>query len=166
MAVDGKVPGMSLPAAGLVVTHDEAVFGGDSFQSMSSVAVGGPGLVAVGSDGNPVDGSVAVWTSTDGQVWQRIAHDEAVFGGEGKQSMRSVTSGGSGLVAVGDDFSVPLTGAVWTSTDGLSWQRVAHDDVVFGGGQQSMLSVTSGGPGLTAVGSDKSRDAAAVWTSP
>ena len=46
--------------------HDEAVFGGEDSQEMTSVTAGGPGLVAVGSDasGGVPDG--AVWTSPDG----------------------------------------------------------------------------------------------------
>jgi hypothetical protein len=57
---------------------------------------------------------------------------------------------------------------VWVSADGLTWSRVAHDEAVFGGGDdQEMWSVATGGPGLVAVGYDESdgdRDAA-VWVS-
>ena len=157
------------------IPHDESVFGreGDqemSDQEMSGVTVGGPGLVAVGSDGLGALGPylrtrpggagsrhAAVWTSTDGITWSRVAHDEAVFGGGG---MRSVTAGGPGLVAVGvGDTSVA---AVWTSVDGITWSRVPHDEAVFGGGE--MNSVTAGGPGLVAVGVGGT-GVAAVWTS-
>ena len=79
---------------------------------MSSVTVGGPGLVAVGqegvnSQGYTGAGSAMVWTSVDGMSWSRVPHDEAVFGGEGAQFMHSVSAGGPGLVAVG---FVPLHG--------------------------------------------------------
>ncbi len=75
------------------VPHDETVFGGLEEQiNMWSVTVGGPGLVAVGSDGP----DAAVWTSPDGITWSQVPHDAAVFGGE----MNSVTVGGPGLVAV------------------------------------------------------------------
>jgi hypothetical protein len=155
------------------VPHDEAVFGGEGFQRMSSVTAGGPGLVAVGSDRRGGDDDAAVWTSPDGLTWSRVPHGEAIFGGEGSQSMSSITRRSwalsSGLVAVGSDAG---NAAVWTSPDGLSWSRVLHDEAVFGGeGSQAMTSVTIGpkaGPGLVAVGFDGSRDAldAAVWTSP
>jgi hypothetical protein len=163
------------------VPHDEAVFGGDGAQEMSGVTVGGPGLVAVGSDGfgaletylrtRPWGRHAAVWTSTDGITWSRVPHDESVFGGGG---MRSVVAGGPGLVAVGvGDTSVA---AVWTSVDGITWSRVPHDEAVFGGeGNQEMNSVTAGGPGLVAVGVggtpasgrlySRGAGAAAVWTS-
>ena len=155
------------------VPHDDAVFGGDSDPAMISVTAGGPGLVAVGSDG--VDGSfdsldAAVWTSVDGITWSRVPHDDAVFGGsDGGQRMRSVAAGGPGLVAVGrDEASDDINAAVWTSVDGITWSRVPHDDAVFGGdGDQTMSGVAAGGPGLVAVGGggpDGDSDAA-VWTS-
>jgi hypothetical protein len=156
------------------VPHDEAVFGG---VIMRSVIVGGPGLVAIGDD----DDDAAVWTSVDGLSWSRVRHDEAVFGGA---SMWSVTIGGPGLVAVGvdgvgdsgiDQDSAPgdRDAAVWTSVDGITWSRVPHDEVVFGGANdQGMLDVTVGGPGLVAVGFDGvgvidngGSQVAAVWTS-
>jgi hypothetical protein len=82
--------------------------------------------------------------------------------------MMDVTAGGPGLVAVGHD-QVPggdANAAVWTSTDGIAWSRVPHDEAVFGGGDgNAMLGVTAGGPGLVAVGGDGERvsDSAAVW---
>jgi len=160
------------------VTHDEAVFGGESFQKMHSVTAGGPGLVVVGSDWSGDDPVAAVWTSRYGVTWSRIPHNEAAFGGKGWQEMNSVTGGGPGLVAVGIDWpgsGVDARAAVWTSVDGITWSRVPHDEAVFGGERaQFMTSVTIGGPGLVAVGFDQSggsfgylgidRDAA-VWTS-
>ena len=151
------------------VPDREVVFGGEGNQEMESVTIGGPGLVAVGLDSSGGDWDAAVWTSVDGVSWSRVAHDEAVFGGVGDQAMESVTVGGPGLVAVGLDFSGgDEDAAVWTSVDGLSWSRVAHDELVFGGvGDQEMESVTAGGPGLVAVGLDAPGGDvdAAVWTS-
>jgi hypothetical protein len=169
------------------VSDQEAIFGGED-QIMNSVAVGGPGLVAVGSAGS----AAAVWTSVDGHEWSRVPENEAVFGGEGDQSALSVTAGGPGLVAVGldrpfaedeNDFrgrTVESDAAVWTSVDGITWLRVAHDESVFGsdtGVGTGMSSVIAGGPGLVAVGGiDWSpnqpmdfwrlvRSEASVWTS-
>jgi hypothetical protein len=147
----------------------EAVFGGDGAQRLWSVVAGGPGLVAVGEDGPVGDADAAVWTSVDGSTWSRVAHDEAVFGGDGSQVMRSVVVGGPGLVAVGygqsgDDFDA----AVWTSADSATWSRVPHDEDIFGGnGNQFMFDVVAGGPGFVAVGADVSGGDAdtAIWTS-
>jgi len=117
------------------VPHDEAVFGGEGTQTMSSVTAGGPGLVAVGGDGLHQSGHAAVWTSVDGITWSRVPHDEAVFGGAGEQWMGTVTAGGPGLVAVGWDLAFPWdsVAAVWTSPDGVTWSRVSDDEGVFGG---------------------------------
>jgi hypothetical protein len=179
------------------VPHDEAIFGGEGEQRMISVTAGGPGLVVVGFD-RPTEvgeGNAAVWTSPDGFTWSRVPHNEAVFGGESRQMMLSVTTGGPGLVAVGTDgypidppYKRQLNGpvgdgpavdaAVWTSPDGFTWSRVPHDEAILGGeGAQRMASVTVGGPGLVAVGSvtgnltdlhpsQHHHFDAAVWTSP
>lgn len=162
------------------VPPDEAVFGGEGSQVIFSVTAGGPGLVAVGGDGGkgPWDGlgsdtDAAVWTSPDGFTWSRVAHDEAVLGGEDGQVMRSVIVGGPGLVAVGwdgrgilaDDPAV--NAAIWTSVDGYTWSRVPHEDEVFGGAW--IEAVTVGGPGFVAVGGTGGYNVhsdAAVWTSP
>ena len=154
------------------VPHDDAIFGVDSAgvdAVMTDVIAGGPGLVAVGTDGSHYDqvgfaesgalefGDAAVWTSTDGLTWSRVPHDEEVFGGA---AMNGVTTGGPGLVAVGETIS---GAAVWTSVDGTTWSRVPHDDEVFAGAD--MTRVTEGGPGLVAVGPSFSEDGAQVWTS-
>ncbi len=152
------------------IPHQGIVFGGVENQGMESVTSGGPGLVAVGFDAAAGDWDAAVWTSPDGLNWTRVPHDELTMGGTGNQGMESVVSGGPGLVAVGLDFSGgDEDAAVWTSPDGLNWTRVPHDETIFGGpGDQEMESVTTGGPGLVAVGLDSSSGYAdaAVWTSP
>jgi hypothetical protein len=166
------------------VAHAEDVFGGPGVQEMKAVIAGGPGLVAVGWDGLYEEHSVrsadaAVWTSVDGITWTRVAHDEQIFGGDRGRQMNSVTVGGPGLVAVGNEhFPAEVhnaeVAAVWTSADGIVWKRVAHDDNVFGGdGSQSMYSIVGAGPGLVAVGASQPGDDvpagpsshAAVWTS-
>ena len=143
------------------VPHDEAVFGGEGRQGISAVTAGGPGLVAYGS---------AMWTSPDGVTWSRFPRDEVGLGGG---ALLSVTAGGPGFVAVGytttTEYAESGIAVVWTSSDGITWNRVPHDEAVFGGSEhQQMLSVTAGGPGLVAVGVETSRgdEDAAVWTSP
>ena len=75
----------------------------------------------------------------------------------------------AGLVAVGGGEDA----RVWTSVDGITWPRVAHDESIFGGADdQWMQSVTVGGAGLIAVWSQRSNSPfnsrgsevdAAVW---
>ncbi len=149
-------------------------FGGSDDQLIRDIAIGGPGLVAVGADGSGGDLDAAVWYSTDGRVWTRVPHDELVFGGPGDQYPMAVAAGGPGFVAVGDDSTPDGTAgitAVWTSEDGITWSRVLHDESAFGGEEQVnvfMKDVTAFGSGLVAVGlewRDSQADAVA-WTSP
>ena len=106
--------------------------------------------------------AAAVWTSPDGSVWSRVPHDEAVFGRDRPQSMKSVTAFGSGLVAVGMIDQRP---AVWISPNGLAWSLVPDNPEAFAReGLPDVEGVTVGGPGLVAVGRDD--NSAAVWTSP
>ncbi|NIA25677.1 MAG: hypothetical protein GWP04_08925 [Gammaproteobacteria bacterium] len=154
------------------VRGNDAALGGEGFQQMFDVTAGGPGLVAVGMDSAGGDMDAAVWTSSDGLTWSRMSEEDAALGGADEQVMASVSAGGPGLVAVGmDSAGGGADAAVWTSPDGVTWTRVPGDEAVFGGvGRQEMASVSAGGPGLVAVGSDASGPGgdvdAAVWTSP
>ena len=132
------------------------VFGGEAPQAMLDVTAGGPGFVAVGTDAF----EAAVWTSADGLSWSRRRDGSRAPGAE---AMLSVTQGGPGLVAVGFDGGNGLDAAVWTSLDGLEWERAAHDPVLVGPGDQVMVAVIAGGPGVVAAGRDGLD--AAVWTS-
>ncbi len=157
------------------VPHEDAVFAGAWIEG---VTVGGPGLVAVGGTGGyNTDGDAVVWISVDGITWSRVPHDESVFGGANSYFMSDVTVGGPGLVAVGSGGGTgpwdhgDNHAAVWTSVDGIIWSRVPDDEALLstGGNPAPMLSVTAGGPGLVAVGSDWWTQGLArtpVWTSP
>jgi len=168
------------------IPNSESVF---ADASMSSVIASESLIVAVGAGdvpwaGKSRPGSAIVWTSLDGNSWTRVAFDETVFGGA---TMADITAGGPGFVAVGstccdgDPRERDADGGpkdserdavVWTSVDGKSWSRVAHDETVFGGvNNQDMISITAGGPGLVAVGYDGTHvwddpnGTAAAWTS-
>lgn len=167
---------LALPAM-LWTRVESDAFGGSGDQLIHDIAIGGPGLVAVGSDGSGGDLDAAVWYSTDGRVWTRVPHDELVFGGPGDQYPVAVAAGGPGFVAVGEDgdaYADDMAGiaAVWTSEDGITWSRVPHDEAAFGGEEQVnvfMKDVTAFGSGLVAVGmewreSDFDWEAVA-WTS-
>ena len=62
---------------------------------MLDIAVGGPGLVAVGEDSDAGLAQTAVWTSVDGISWSRVAllpPGEGAFSG----ALRGIVSGGPG----------------------------------------------------------------------
>ncbi len=129
--------------------NEDALFGGVGGHVMWGVAFGGGRYVAVGVEGE-VEGDAelgvhaAVWTSTDAVNWTRVPHDETVFGHQGQAAeaavaMENVAHGAAGFVAVGKapvtgDAAVPnAAAALWYSSDGIMWQRVPHDEGLFGG---------------------------------
>ena len=102
--------------------------GGPASQQINSMTLGGPGFVAVGEETIGDDTNAVVWTSSDGREWERVADPSSVFGGEGDQRMFAVASSALGLVAAGaDDDGLDVDGAVWTSLDGTTWQRLPKD---------------------------------------
>ena len=148
---------------------DWAVFGGPGRQRINGVTASGPGLVAVGYEKH-AGKRAAVWVSADGMTWSRVSDDSPPFSEESHTLvMWSVTTGGPGLVAVGSDEPWEngdngSDAAVWVSEDGYDWTRVPDSDAAFGGPRdQVMRTVTAGGPGLVATGSDEY--STAVWVS-
>jgi len=114
--------------------------------------------------------------------WERVPHEESVFGGPGGQAMWGVTAWDGGFVAVGADGTSPTLGnsedwtpqdaAVWTSSNGVSWSRVPHDEAVLAGpGRQEMFDVAASDTGLVAIGFDEegpmngSPEDQAIWVS-
>ena len=138
--------------------------------------------------------AAAVWVSLDSVSWTRVPHDDAVFGDDRSiLQMDGVVAGGPGYVAVGveagpeqlvDGIRFPfanealgralvnpggsMRGAIWTSPDGLTWTRVPDAQLPDTGGENLRLhAVTTGGPGLVAVGWRGSAEELnpTVWTS-
>jgi hypothetical protein len=156
------------------VAHDDSIFGGDGDQMMVSVASSNGLLVAVGFD-QPGIGDAAVWTSTDARTWTRLPHHEAILGaGEaGGAEMTSVEAYGQGFIAGGfQQSSGDMDAVVWTSPNGLTWERVTSEEPVFGGENQqrvaalSVLDATIVAVGLLAPhGGDLDADPdGVVWT--
>ena len=144
---------------------------------MTSVVVGGPGLVAGGAAFDGYYHDAAVWTSRDARTWERVGDDPAVFGDEASandhvgvqpnanQLITDLASGPLGLIAVGAEGKPgDLDAAVWVSADGLTWERVPHDEGVFGGeGDQFIRSVVQTAGAAVAVGASGGH--AAAWMS-
>jgi hypothetical protein len=89
--------------------------------TLRSIAVGGPGLVAVGEFDDTLDdtSTSVVWASTDGRSWN-VVDDPAIAQGLGLQWVGSV---GGTLIAFGAVSNGGVNAAQdWTSSDGLHWQ--------------------------------------------
>jgi hypothetical protein len=136
------------------------------------------GALVVGWEEGPDGPRALAWNLVDGEAepvqqvsgpslaWQRVPPSPAL-GGPGEQRLDATTPFDGRLVAVGssarpDAPEADVDGAVWSSVDGIEWERVAAPGLD-GAGDQRLLDVLAAGPGLVAVGSDGS--SAAVWTS-
>ena len=133
---------------------------GDSDVAIQDVAWGPGGFVAVGSDGGT---SVAIWHSPDGSTWNRADTVDQPF--EYIGTLSSVDALGTGWVAAGPHgFSDPTGGTVtlWTSPDGLLWDRVLSIDPGYA------MSVVATDSGIAVAGAMAGVDNyhAAVWGGP
>lgn len=173
---------LELPPPEMVVSLEarSPIQGEEAFvdSGVVSIAVGGPGLVAVGfaSDGFRY-ADAAVWVSSDGRAWDRLPDTDDVFSSEqtgysdGDQWMADIVAWQGGFVAVGSDGrgqNAEYDAAVWVSENGIHWTRVPDQPSLGGPKVQWMNSVTVGGPGLVGVGEDSATDSgpiAAVWLS-
>lgn len=121
---------------------------------------------ACSSEGEALEGDAAVWITTDGLTWVRVADPD--LGGPGTQQMTGITSWDRGLVAVGSSalHDRDYDARIWLSEDGTGW-RMVTDPNLGGPGSQFINSVAAAGTGLIAVGnSDEGGDLdVVVWTS-
>lgn len=122
---------------------------GDIVTTLSSLVEWQGRLVASGAGSPAVDtpsghrapkytsdtyGSGAVWVSDDrGADWRRVARDPSVFG-RADVTVETTTHGLIGLQSSPvHPSSGPSRAAIYTSSDGESWNRVADTDELFGG---------------------------------
>lgn len=80
-------------------------------------------FIAVGEETVGSDTDAVVWRSDDGRDWRRVG-DSDVFGGPGDQRMYAIARSDRGFVAAGSDVTDDSDGAVWTSLDGDTWERL------------------------------------------
>lgn len=164
---DGAVPAVWWSPDGFTWTRSVGAF--EPADRIEAVAVGARGVVAVGTitTGDDVDG--AVWFSTDGISWRAVPLGAAGFTGRTEQAVHAVTATSGGFVAVGDDDAGERRVAVvWTSADGVTWQRQpASPDMAELPGSEDTEGVSArsvAGPGpVVAVGGGFGLQ---VWTSP
>jgi hypothetical protein len=161
-------PFVPVPAdAGLLATPEPGPRGSTvtGSASMDVVGAGTQGIFAGGS----VSGRQAVWYSTDGVHWVRVPGAESLMGGAAQ--VDTILATPDGVLAVG---TVPdgtqTDGAIWQSSDGISWHRFAAGDNPFaGGGDHRIDGLTTNATGsLIAVGGVRSGPSwtPASWISP
>jgi hypothetical protein len=137
---------------------------------IDEVTAGGPGFVAVGSvcenvpdTGDPCVGQPTAWVSDTGEDWERVV----LAGVAGEANDITVHDGT--LVAVGTITSESGdAAAVWTSSDGYTWEWIVDDEAFDTAGNQWLTSVASSGDGLVAVGGSAEPDhetTAVIWFS-
>jgi hypothetical protein len=124
--VDGRKWTISDPLADLAITLNEPPM--DATMAYNAVAkrgstwvvagglVGAPAQVAIGDGNQPVESIGLAWVSSDGVTWRQPS--SAQFPG---YELMDVVATGSGFAATG--MKTDGSGfAVWTSTDGITWQ--------------------------------------------
>jgi hypothetical protein len=70
------------------------------------------------------DDAVIVWLSSDGDEWERLGVSL------GDVVIRDAILTEAGMVVVGVDLELDAA-ALWTSTDGIAYRRVPHDEALF-----------------------------------
>lgn len=123
------------------------------------LALGGPGIVAVGEVNTPDDnsGDAVVLVSSNGRNWDRV-DDPELFGGDGWDELHAIWSSSVGLIAQGRDSQAPYPNVAWyTSTDGINWTLVTDEDLYrpwwegeYGWGD-TWIEFLEGGPGWVAA---------------
>jgi hypothetical protein len=139
--------------------HQEAIAGE---YPPEALAVGGDGLVAVGGRDSWHSADGLRWTSARAAFPRRLHDTDEV-------RVEDVIATATGWLAVGRDEpqcqtscgNDPLRGLIWTSDDGLHWDRVTGQPALAPGGINAIAAFDGG---FVAAGNAAGR--AAFWTSP
>ena len=161
IGIDGAVWTSADGATWSRIGEEEAFFGGNGTQVLTSIAVGAETVVVGGlecPEGLDSPGCrAAVWVSEDAVDWEKIEVDGDLPDGSGQQQIQDVIATQDGFMAVGS--------AVWISSDGRSWERVFDLEPTFGtntpGGLMHVVTQTPSG--YVAAGARGFQ--AAVWIS-
>ncbi|MGH9094507.1 MAG: hypothetical protein ACRDXE_05045, partial [Acidimicrobiales bacterium] len=134
-----------------------------------SLLVAPTGVVAAGDYRNGPETDGAVWTSTDGVLWQPVSATMGVFSGGGDHTVGGLVRLGTSFVAVGAVRSGGAwSPASWISPDGLSWDQPSQSFPISSSPNpdptgMELAAVSPTANGLVAVGG--SRTSQRVWTS-
>jgi len=104
---------------------------GPGIAAMDVVTAGTQGVFAAGS----VSGRQAVWYSTDGADWVRLAGAEKVIARTPGAVVTALLVTPTAVLAAGTSPDGTHThGALWSSPDGINWRRLVPAGDPFGGG--------------------------------
>jgi hypothetical protein len=152
------------PGAPFVPVEDDALTTPGS--AMDAVAVGDLGLFAAGSSGD----QVALWYSSTGRTWTRLARAEEALAGSGQAHVDTLLVTGSAVYAGGWYRSgSAIDAGLWSSQDGINWRQIRPSEAVFTGpGNQLITGLAPLGTGLLAVGGTETGAGwrPASWISP
>ncbi len=128
---------------------------------VSAITATADGYVAVGSEQVGFVDMAALWSTSDGQTWERIDLGSAALGdlaGERDDwvppgfRIEDVAAAGNRIVAVGSESRDGVAPTSWTSTGDGEWQRIALPVEV--PGFVSATSIVSTSTGFVVLGSD------------
>jgi hypothetical protein len=139
-------------------------------ESLRDITPLGDGFVAVGSRNVDNNQDGVAWYSPDGQDWTQVEAPQ--LGGDGRQSLQSVTVSGDVVVAGGystTDLSGQGKPVVWRSRDGQAWGPASDalplpDDNRTAAADLTIRSLSVGDGGILAAGGSDWRPA--LWRSP
>jgi hypothetical protein len=136
-----------------------------------AISAGGPGFVAVGSGCDagcsPWAPYPMVWTSADGTEWTAIGNANALF--LSRTVLTEIVAYDGRLWAFGYLAGDGQDYRVWTSTDGLTWERVTDDSAFGGPGNQGLGAAAAGDGGVVAAGfnwTEETGNEPIAWYSP
>jgi hypothetical protein len=167
---DGRDDGATWAPA----TGDDAAFGDTALSDIVDTGAGLIGLATVPAD--PSGSRPALWRSDIGTQWASIALADDAFGSD-VAAVAQIIAGGPGYIAVGTTIDTtspqdpvstllwpPTDGAIWTSQDLRTWERVEPGRAMFGGEtQEAISSVLAVRDGFLAFG--MAGGGAAGWSS-
>ena len=153
----GSQTGGDIPRAQFFVSQDD----GTTWQLAAVTAPGGgapaPGhaaqLIAHGRTGWLATGPDGIWTSTSGRSWT-LASTSGITPADAGDQPSVLISTGRGYLAAGQN-TAEGTAVIWTSADGLHWQRMAAPQLGMPSGSGTVADITgaaAGGGGILLSG--------------
>ena len=152
----GSQTGGDIPRAQFFVSRDD----GTTWRLAAVTAPGGgapaPGhaaqLITHGRTGWLATGPDGIWTSTSGRSW-KLASTSGITPADAGDQTSVLISTGRGYLAAGQN-AAEGTAVIWTSADGLHWQRMAAPQLGMPSGSGVVTDITgaAGGGGILLSG--------------